>query len=95
MYNKELEKQLHDLFAELQKKAMKIASEAKTNTEATERIMRVVSGTISSEAEGYMVDMYACLAEVYKLLMAQRLKAFDLNVFSALKSDYLTVVFFL
>lgn len=66
MYNKELEKQLHDLFAELQKKTMKIASEAKTNTEATERIMRVVSGTISSEAEGYMVDMYACLVEKIK-----------------------------
>lgn len=45
---------------------MKIASEAKTNTEATERIMRVVSGTISSEAEGYMVDMYACLVEKIK-----------------------------
>ena len=66
MYNKELEKQLHDLFAELQKKTMKIASEAKTNTKATERIMRVVSGTISSEAEGYMVDMYACLVEKIK-----------------------------
>ena len=66
MYNKELEKQLHDLFAELQKRTMKIASEAKTNTEATERIMRVVSGTISSEAEGYMVDMYACLVEKIK-----------------------------
>ena len=66
MYNKELEKQLHDLFAELQKRTMKIASEAKTNTEATERIMRVVSGTISSEAEGYMDDMYACLVEKIK-----------------------------
>jgi len=66
LYNKELEKQLHDLFAELQKRTMKIASEAKTNTEATERIMRVVSGTISSEAEGYMVDMYACLVEKIK-----------------------------
>ena len=66
MYNKELEKQLHDLFAELQKRTMKIASEAKTNTEATERIMRVVSGTISSEAEGYIVDMYACLVEKIK-----------------------------
>ena len=66
MYNKELEKQLHDLFAELQKRTMKIASEAKTNTEATERIMRVVSGTISSEAEGYMVDMYACLMKKIK-----------------------------
>lgn len=54
------------MFAELQKRTMKIASEAKTNTEATERIMRVVSGTISSEAEGYMVDMYACLVEKIK-----------------------------
>lgn len=54
------------MFAELQKRTMKIASEAKTNTEATERIMRIVSGTISSEAEGYMVDMYACLVEKIK-----------------------------
>ena len=54
------------MFAELQKRTMKIASEAKTNTEATERIMRVVSGTISSEAEGYMVDRYACLVEKIK-----------------------------
>lgn len=66
MYNKELEKQLHELFKELRSKTKKIASEARTNAEATERIMRLVSSTISAEAEGYMVDMYACLVEKVK-----------------------------
>lgn len=66
MYNKELEKQVHELFKELKTKANNIASEARTNTDATERIMRLVSSTISAEAEGYMVDMYACLVEKIK-----------------------------
>lgn len=66
MYNKELEKQLHQLFDELSRKANQIASEARTNTEATDRIMRLVSSSISAEAEGYMVDMYACLVDKIK-----------------------------
>lgn len=66
MYNKELEKQLHQLFEELSEKTNQIASEARTNTEATDRIMRLVSSSISAEAEGYMVDMYACLVEKIK-----------------------------
>ena len=66
MYNKELEKQLHQLFEKLSEKAAQIASEARTNTEATDRIMRLVSSSISAEAEGYMVDMYACLVEKIK-----------------------------
>lgn len=66
MYNKELERQVHTLFKELKAKSNDIASEAKTNTDATERIMRLVSSTISAEAEGYMVDMYACLVEKIK-----------------------------
>lgn len=66
MYNKELEKQVYELFKELKAKANNIASEARTNTDATERIMRLVSSTISAEAEGYMVDMYACLVEKIK-----------------------------
>ena len=66
MYNKELEKQLHQLFEELSEKTNQITSEARTNTEATDRIMRLVSSSISAEAEGYMVDMYACLVEKIK-----------------------------
>ena len=66
MYNKELKKQARALFIELKRKSDKIASEARTNTDATERIMRLVSSTISAEAEGYMVDMYACLVEKIK-----------------------------
>lgn len=67
MYNKELEKQIHELFVELKSKSDEIASQARTNTEATERIMRLVSSSISAEAEGYMVDMYACLVERIKM----------------------------
>lgn len=67
MYNKELEKQIHELFIELRNKSDEIASQARTNTEATERIMRLVSSSISAEAEGYMVDMYACLVERIKM----------------------------
>lgn len=66
MYSKELEKQLHQLFEELSEKTDQIASEARTNTEATDRIMRLVSSSISAEAEGYMVDMYACLVDKIK-----------------------------
>lgn len=66
MYNKELKKQVHGLFLELKSKANDIVFEARTNTDATERIMRLVSSKISAEAEGYMVDMYACLVEKIK-----------------------------
>lgn len=66
MYSKELEKQLHQLFEELSEKTDQIASEARTNTEATDCIMRLVSSSISAEAEGYMVDMYACLVDKIK-----------------------------
>ena len=61
MYNKKLEKHLHTLFVDLKVKVNEIVSEAMTCTDATERIMRLVSGTISAETEGYMVDMYSCL----------------------------------
>lgn len=66
LYNKELENQVHDMFKELKIKAAKIASGARTSTEATNRIMRLVSSTISAEAEGYMVDMYMYLVERIK-----------------------------
>lgn len=66
LYNKELENQLHALFHELVKKTEEIVSSSRTNTEATERIMRLVSGKVSAEAEGYMIDMYACLVDKIK-----------------------------
>ena len=66
LYNKELEKQLRELFIEINKKVDKIVSESRTNTEATERIMRVISSTISAEAEGHMVDIYSNLVERIK-----------------------------
>ena len=66
LYNSDIERQIHDLFIELKKKLIKIASEARTNTNATERIMRLVSSTISAEVEGYIVDIYAGLLEKIK-----------------------------
>lgn len=93
LYNKELEKQLHKLFIDLRKKTDDIASEARTNTDATERIMRLVSSTISAEAEGYMVDMYACLVEKIKqedfFKNSDNLKAFyRLNLRNELNEKY-------
>lgn len=66
LYNSDIERQIHELFIELKKKSIKIASEARTNTNATERIMRLVSSTISAEVEGYIVDIYAGLLEKIK-----------------------------
>lgn len=66
LYNKELENQLHILFKELVTKTEEIISNSRTNTDATERIMRLVSSKVSAEAEGYMIDMYACLVDKIK-----------------------------
>lgn len=66
MYNSDIERQIHALFIELKKKSIKISSEARTNTNATERIMRLVSSTISAEVEGCIVDIYAGLLEKIK-----------------------------
>lgn len=66
MCNKELKKHLHDLFIGLKSESDKIALESRTNTEATEKIMRIVSRTLSSAAEGYLVDIYSCLVKKIK-----------------------------
>jgi len=66
LYNKELEKQAHTLFRELVVKTEEIIASSRTNTDATERIMRLVSSTVSAEAEGYMIDLYASLVDKVK-----------------------------
>lgn len=66
LYNKELEKQVHSLFKELVGKTEEIIASSRTNTDATERIMRLVSSTVSAEAEGYMIDLYASLVDKIK-----------------------------
>lgn len=66
LYNKELEKQVHTLFKELVGKTEEIIASSRTNTDATERIMRLVSSTVSAEAEGYMIDLYASLVDKIK-----------------------------
>ena len=74
LYNSDIERQIHDLFIELKKKSIKIASEARTNTNATERIMRLVSSTISAEVEGYIVDIYAGLLEKINKMIILKIK---------------------
>ena len=66
LYNKELEKQVHTLFKDLVAKSEEIIASSRTNTDATERIMRLVSSTVSAEAEGYMIDLYASLVDKIK-----------------------------
>lgn len=66
LYNKELENQVHILFKELVSKSEEIVASSRTNTDATERIMRLVSSTVSAEAEGYMIDLYASLVDKVK-----------------------------
>ena len=66
VYNKELESQVHSLFKDLVTKSEEIVAGSRTNTDATERIMRLVSSTVSAEAEGYMIDLYASLVDKVK-----------------------------
>lgn len=66
MYNKDLEKQVHALFKKLVVKTEEIIASSRTNTDATERIMRLVSSTVSAEAGGYMIDLYASLVDKIK-----------------------------
>ncbi len=66
MYNKELEKQVHNLFKDLAAKKEEIIVSSRTSSDATERIMRMVSSTVSAETEGYMIDLYANLVDRVK-----------------------------
>lgn len=66
MYNKELERQLHELFIGLNKTTDNIIINSQTNKAAADRIMRLISSSISAEAERYMIDMYSCLVNKIK-----------------------------
>jgi hypothetical protein len=66
LYNKELEKQVHNLFKDLAAKKEEIIVSSRTSSDATERIMRMVSSTVSAETEGYMIDLYANLVDRVK-----------------------------
>ncbi|MCD8052840.1 MAG: hypothetical protein LUF00_02085 [Lachnospiraceae bacterium] len=50
------------MFQELSTKANDIAENSRTVQMATERISELVAGRVSAESEGYIVDMYTCLA---------------------------------
>ena len=66
LFNKELEQQVHLFFKELTSKIDNTIAISRTNIEATERIMRQVSSSVSSEVEGYMIDLYSLLVDKVK-----------------------------
>ena len=66
LYSKELEKQVHELFEGLKNKVNEIVGAAGSEKEATECIMRLVSSSVSAEADGYIVDLYSVLSEKVK-----------------------------
>ena len=66
MYKKDLEEQVHALVKELALKTDAIIASSRSNADATDRIMRLVSSTVSAEVEGYMIDLYVGLVEKIK-----------------------------
>ncbi len=57
---------MHNLFKDLAAKKEEIIVSSRTSSDATERIMRMVSSTVSAETEGYMIDLYANLVDRVK-----------------------------
>lgn len=55
----EVQNRIRNMFDELRSKAESIIQSSRTEKEASERIMRVVSSKVSAECEGYLVDIYA------------------------------------
>lgn len=66
MYSRELEEKVSALFKKLFKKTEEIIASSRTSIDATEKIMRLVSSTVSEAAEGYMIDLYASLVDKVK-----------------------------
>lgn len=63
MYNTEIEQDVKSLFQELENKSHEIISNSRTAKTATEKISEMVSSRITTESEGYIVDMYSSLSE--------------------------------
>lgn len=66
MYNKELQKQVKEMFRGLHDKSEKVISSSSTYSAASERIINMVSSKVSAECEGYIVDMYTSFVEKIK-----------------------------
>lgn len=66
MYNKELQKQVKEMFRGLHDKSEKVISSSSTYSAASERVINMVSSKVSAECEGYLVDMYTSFVEKIK-----------------------------
>lgn len=63
MYNTEIEQDVRTMFQELENKSNEIISNSRTAKSATEKISEMVSSRITTESEGYIVDMYSSLSK--------------------------------
>lgn len=63
MYNTEIEQDVRSMFQELENKSHEIISNSRTAKAATEKISEMVSSRITTESEGYIVDIYSSLSE--------------------------------
>lgn len=61
MCNQQLEADIHDLFQEFEGEVQEIIRESPSADAATERITRLVSSKLTTETEGYIVDIYTAL----------------------------------
>lgn len=66
MYNKELQKEVHRMFNELSYEVKEIIETSPNIQISTERISKVVSSRVSTESEGYIIDIYTCLVTKIK-----------------------------
>lgn len=63
MCNTEIEQDVKSMFQELENKSHEIISNSRTAKAATEKISEMVSSRITTESEGYIVDMYSSLSK--------------------------------
>ena len=63
MYDNELKKNVRSMFQELETKVNEIIVDSRTTKAATERISEIISSRITTESEGYIVDMYTALSK--------------------------------
>ncbi len=93
MYNTELQKQVKQMFRDLQARADEVITSSSTYRTASERMMNIVSSKISAETEGYIIDLYDSFTERIKkedfFQDPEHLKAFyRLNLREELNSKY-------
>ena len=93
MYNTELQKQVKQMYRDLQARADEVITSSSTYRTASERMMNIVSSKISAETEGYIIDLYDSFTERIKkedfFQDPEHLKAFyRLNLREELNSKY-------